>query len=205
MRYRGTITSWNDEKGFGFITPEAGGRQVFVHISAFRRRRRRPTINQSVTFVMGADATGRPRAQNVTRSGIPISAFLLAPVRTLPFLVTAGALVLVAFAAHAARIPWHLFFAYMALSIVSFVLYGADKRAAKRESWRTPEAHLHLVAMLGGWPGALVAQRIFRHKTRKVSFQVVFWITVLLNCGVFAWSLTPEGAAALKTWLARVS
>ncbi|KPZ15695.1 putative family protein [Pseudomonas syringae pv. viburni] len=46
---------------------------------------------------------------------------------------------------------------------------------------RTPENVLHTVELLGGWPGALLAQQVFRHKTRKVSFQVVFWLIVLVH------------------------
>lgn len=72
--------------------------------------------------------------------------------------------------------------AYAALSVVAFVLYGLDKAAARAGRRRIPEATLHLVALTGGWPGALVAQRVFRHKTRKQPFQVVFWCTVVANC-----------------------
>ncbi|WP_153605141.1 DUF1294 domain-containing protein, partial [Pseudomonas aeruginosa] len=44
-----------------------------------------------------------------------------------------------------------------------------------------PGVRLHLFELLGGWPGALVAQQVFRHKTRKLSFQLVFWGIVLLH------------------------
>jgi uncharacterized membrane protein YsdA (DUF1294 family) len=63
---------------------------------------------------------------------------------------------------------------------------------------RTPESTLHLLSVLGGWPGALVAQQMFRHKSRKLEFQIVFWLTVLLNCGVLGWSATQTGAAVLR-------
>lgn len=68
------------------------------------------------------------------------------------------------------------------LSVVLFVMYGADKSAARRGAWRTPESSLHLGAVFGGWPGALIAQQVFRHKTAKQPFRTVFWITVGLNC-----------------------
>lgn len=77
--------------------------------------------------------------------------------------------------------------AYVALSLVAFVLYRADKRAAQRGAWRTRESTLHLVALLGGWPGALAGRRVFRHKTRKQPFVTVLWLTVLANCAVVAW------------------
>ena len=71
--------------------------------------------------------------------------------------------------------------AYGVVSVLAFLLYWSDKRKARTERWRTPENVLHAVELAGGWPGALLAQQVFRHKTRKVSFQVVFWIIVLLH------------------------
>lgn len=62
-----------------------------------------------------------------------------------------------------------------------FFLYWSDKRKAQTDRWRTPENILHAVELAGGWPGALIAQQVFRHKTRKVSYQVLFWVIVLLH------------------------
>ena len=71
--------------------------------------------------------------------------------------------------------------AVVTLSLVTFAVYGWDKRQAQRHGWRTPEKTLHLLSLLGGWPGAIFAQQIFRHKTQKLSFQVAFWITIGLH------------------------
>lgn len=76
--------------------------------------------------------------------------------------------------------------AYAIGSAVCFVMYGLDKRAAKREHRRTPEATLHIAELLFGWPGALVAQRVFHHKTRKRSFLVITWAIVLLHTATWA-------------------
>ena len=54
--------------------------------------------------------------------------------------------------------------------VVAFLLYWSDKRKAREDSWRTPENVLHAVELAGGWPGALIAQQVFRHKTRKQPF-----------------------------------
>lgn len=71
--------------------------------------------------------------------------------------------------------------AVLLLSIASFSLYAVDKQRAVRGARRVPESTLHAVDLLGGWPGGLLAQRVVRHKTRKTTFQIVFWITVLAN------------------------
>ena len=66
--------------------------------------------------------------------------------------------------------------AYGIISVASAACYAQDKRRAERGEWRTPESVLHVLDLLGGWPGGLLAQRVFRHKTRKLSFQMIFWI-----------------------------
>ncbi|MFL1389947.1 DUF1294 domain-containing protein [Pseudomonas tritici] len=71
--------------------------------------------------------------------------------------------------------------AYGVVSVITFLLYWRDKRKARTDGWRTPENILHAVELAGGWPGALIAQQVFRHKTRKVSYQVLFWVIVLLH------------------------
>lgn len=74
-----------------------------------------------------------------------------------------------------------LLIAYAVASPVSLAMYWWDKRSAKKKRWRTKEKTLHTVDVLGGWPGGLLAQRLFRHKNRKGPFQLVFWMTVLLH------------------------
>jgi uncharacterized membrane protein YsdA (DUF1294 family) len=80
--------------------------------------------------------------------------------------------------------------AYCASSVAGFTLYRLDKRAAQSGAMRTKERTLHLVDLLGGWPGGLFAQDRFRHKTRKAAFQIMFWTTVAINCAVIAWLLS---------------
>lgn len=85
---------------------------------------------------------------------------------------------------------------YALMSVVTFTVYAADKSAARRGAQRVPESTLHVLSLLGGWPGALAAQQMLRHKTRKQPFRAVFWATVAINCLVLAWALialTPPG------------
>ena len=74
----------------------------------------------------------------------------------------------------------------LVLSLVAFVFYGFDKRRAQADGRRVPEKTLHLLALLGGWPGALMGQRVFRHKTQKLSYRIVFWLCVMLHLAVVA-------------------
>lgn len=71
---------------------------------------------------------------------------------------------------------------YGVASVATFVAYARDKAAATKGRRRTKETTLHLLSLVGGWPGALVAQAALRHKTQKREFRTVFWITVAVNC-----------------------
>lgn len=86
-----------------------------------------------------------------------------------------------AIAHHSATLDWRYpAITCATMSVISFLAYRADKRRAEAGHRRVPETMLHLADLLGGWPGGLVAQHRFRHKTAKGSFQVPFWITVLV-------------------------
>ena len=92
----------------------------------------------------------------------------------------------------------------LALSACAFFAYRSDKRSAEAGEWRVPEATLHFMALIGGWPGAFLAQRTFRHKTSKASFQFVFWIVVLLHQfaafdSLSDWRLTKDALRTLKS------
>ncbi len=85
------------------------------------------------------------------------------------------------------------------LSLISFVAYGWDKRQSVLGYRRIPEQTLHVLSLLGGWPGALLGQRQFRHKTQKVSFRILFWLTVILHCGIVGTVIarsSPDGPHA---------
>jgi len=99
------------------------------------------------------------------------------------------------------RLPFAILFLYLGASVVTFFVYMSDKSAARKDQGRTKEKTLHLLGLMGGWPGALIAQKLLRHKTRKLSFQVAFWATVLINCAGIIWLLSPSGAHTLHSLL----
>lgn len=201
MRYQGKITDWKDDKGFGFITPNGGSQQVFVHIKSFSNRQQRPIGNEVVTYELTHDAKGRPQAYSVAfvnKLGAPAGPSGRA---NAPLILTAAFLVFVAGSAFAGKLPMAVFWVYLAASLVAFTAYALDKSAARNDRWRTKESTLHLFALAGGWPGALAAQRLLRHKSSKQSFQLVFWCTVILNCCVLAWFFSSSGAEALRSML----
>ena len=76
---------------------------------------------------------------------------------------------------------WWLILLYPLASLLTVFFYMHDKRQALDDGWRVPENTLHLLELFGGWPGALIAQQLFRHKTRKASFLFVLWSIILLH------------------------
>lgn len=209
MELRGQLKSWNDKKGFGFIRPEQGGEDIFAHISAMRGARR-PVQGDRVLYLRERDEGGRLHATHI-RLDTPLSlddptirrkpatpayqsarsaksappnrrdgptrqpALKLVGFILLCVLPTLGTLRL------AEQDSYWPALAYLLGSLVAFGLYLHDKRRALRSGWRTPEARLHLIELFGGWPGALLAQQLLRHKTRKFSFQLVFWLIVMAH------------------------
>jgi uncharacterized membrane protein YsdA (DUF1294 family) len=109
--------------------------------------------------------------------------------RRVPVAAAVLFLVAVAVLASAGALPWLVPVLFLAASVAAFAAYAFDKAAARNGEWRTKESTLLGLGVLGGWPGALVAQTLLRHKSSKRSFQAAFWLTVLLNCGALAWLL----------------
>ena len=84
--------------------------------------------------------------------------------------------------------PWLLVpAAYVLVSGATFAAYGWDKWCAAKSRSRVPESTLHVLEAFGGWPGALVAMRMFRHKTLKWSFKLVTFSIALAHVVGWAW------------------
>ncbi len=189
MEERGTISFWNDEKGFGFINPLHGGERVFLHIRSFTAHQGRPVAGEIVSYDVAKDDQGRPRAENVRfvvghhrADNAPISTGgVIAISVALAFFGVLALLVLLK------ELPGGVFVYFAAAAFAGFVAFGDDKRRAETREWRISESTLIMISVLGGWPGSILGQQFFRHKYRKESFMASFWLSVLLNCGALAY------------------
>ena len=193
MRYTGTLKIWNDERGFGFLEPTQGGPEIFVHIKAFPLSTGRPFVGQVLTYEIETSPDGKKKARAVQ---FPLRAKqrpqqryeTVAPwtlPRALAIPIFIGIYIYVV-------IRWGfslpVLLTYLGLSILAFLIYTFDKSAAVSGQRRTPEKTLLLISIAGGWPGALLAQQLLRHKTSKRSFIFAFWLTVFINViGFVVW------------------
>ncbi|MGD9973493.1 MAG: DUF1294 domain-containing protein [Desulfatirhabdiaceae bacterium] len=189
----GTISNWNDEKGFGFITPESGTESIFIHINDFSKKYKRPVHGMSVQYATTTDSRGRQCAVKVSpldenkQNNLPLRERLFSIVL---FMIFAYVLF---FLFDSQFIPVEIIYLYALMSPITFLTYAKDKRAAKSGKWRTAENTLHILSLAGGWPAASIAQSYLRHKSKKLSFKITYWITIVLNCAALWWLTTPKG------------
>lgn len=205
MRMQGKITKWKDDRGFGYIEPDAGGPEIFLHEDELLRRSPRPVPGRAVTFETITTSEGRTRAARVLFLGesdprkMALRMDILLVTFALVFLAATFGLVYIG------SLPLEVWLVYFFASSFSVIVYRFDKSAAESDRWRTRESFLHVLSIIGGWPGSLVAQRIFHHKSRKRSFQIVYWGTVAVNFGLLVFFVLPVGKAFLKTSLSLYS
>jgi uncharacterized membrane protein YsdA (DUF1294 family)/cold shock CspA family protein len=188
----GYITEWNRERSSGYI--ESDGRRIFLHIHDFADRRRLPEVGDRVSFVLGADQEGRACAQRAVFAGGGGGFGLVSSILLVVLAVAPG------YALY--RLSGSFRPAYLAgyaagISAITFLVYWWDKVRARAHESRGPETLLHLLELLGGWPGAFVAQRLLRHKTAKRVYQFFFWLIVIVHQFVAidyvrGWPLTSQ-------------
>ncbi|MBD2199942.1 MULTISPECIES: DUF1294 domain-containing protein [Calothrix] len=199
---KGQIIRWIDNRGFGFIQPSDGGEEVFIHISAFKNVNHRPQVGDLIQYQLLVDKNGKLSASKASIQGgkpAPIlqSSSSRKPAQSktkllkklvkkfsplvfktllLSLLPVFGSIFLVMKTSN----PIGLIL-YPLMSVITFALYANDKSRAKQGKWRVPENTLHLCEFACGWLGGFVAQQILRHKTSKVSYQVVFWLIATVH------------------------
>ncbi len=197
MKLQGIISNWNDDRGFGFVEPNGGGERAFVHIKAFNPQSRRPVNGEVIIYELVRDNNNRYKAENIqftrdihkskNRSKVK-SQIGFGGIFTIIFFI--GLLVSV----FSGKLPLVIVGLYLMMSLIAFIAYAIDKSAAQNDRWRTQESTLHLISLIGGWPGAYVAQKKLRHKSKKKAFINVYWVTVLLNIAGLFWLHTEKGA-----------
>jgi uncharacterized membrane protein YsdA (DUF1294 family)/cold shock CspA family protein len=187
MRYQGKIIKWYDDKGFGFIRATQDSKDVFLHISDIHKLRKRPEINESVTYEIAKDTKGRFRAVNVAYPSTQTNIATPSTPASFSYLFLAFIFLFAAFIIERTLmgfLPHIVPFIFLGANLIVFLYYYQDKASALRRNWRTPERKLHFLSLLGGWGGAYIAQKIFRHKHKKTSFMMVYKLTVLINCSL---------------------
>ena len=206
MKRQGTLVRWEAARGFGFIRCPEVSADIFVHLRDFTDRQAAPKVGMALAFDEIHVGSKGPRAMAVhavgATAGRPVArAPASPPVRVahrrreaspssaLPgALLIAGYGALLGYGVWAGRVPPIAIGVLLLLSLLTFFVYGFDKNAAQAGRWRTRESTLHLMSLIGGWPGAWCAQRLFHHKNRKGSFMAVYWATVIANvAAVAAW------------------
>ena len=205
---------WDSARAFGFIRSPDTPADIFFHIKDFRGAAA-PQEGMLVTFDEIHVGGKGPRAMSVqaplslqdaparranARAAMPPTQAQSRTTtrnrtlnRTVPSRPTAPALllmfgwaVLLGWESRAGRLPTMALPIALLLNLATFFMYWVDKHAAQTGQWRTPESTLHLLALLGGWPGAWWAQALLHHKSSKASFLAAYWATVALHCLVLA-------------------
>lgn len=200
MRFEGTVKSWNDDRAFGFIEPIQGGQEIFIHISALPARSGRPQLNQRVSFEVELNREGKKRAKNVllashSQAPRPRARNQAAEWGTASLFAIPAFMLLYVVVSILWKVPHIVAGGYAGLSLICFVFYAADKSAAQSGGWRIKESSLLMLGLVGGWPGAILAQQFLRHKSTKASFRSAFWGTVFFNVVAFVGLSSPQVGA----------
>ncbi|WP_309497527.1 DUF1294 domain-containing protein [Sulfurovum sp.] len=185
VRKKGVLTKWNNDKGYGFITPVGEKNEIFVHISEFQGR---PLLYDRVSFTLDKDKNGRDCAINAvkfnkaklnseTKQTNKIN--ILSIIFSL-FVISIFYLILFHFT-QIKEVEIYIIPYYILVGVLTYYIYSKDKDFAQNGNWRISESTLHFLSIFGGWTGAIIAQNILKHKSSKISFKIIFFITILLN------------------------
>ncbi|GIU12115.1 MULTISPECIES: cold shock and DUF1294 domain-containing protein [unclassified Shewanella] len=180
----GTIDCWDDAKGFGFIQISGQKQQVFLHISALANKNLRPQAGNRVQFHKIKDKQGKWRAQQaqlLSGGAVKSNRKITSAHNRFNIGLALGFISILSIAYSQQHVPLWLLIYFISVSLVTFIAYGWDKRSARKNRWRVSEFKLHLLSLIGGWPGALLAQQWLRHKSSKGRFKLVLWMSIGVN------------------------
>jgi uncharacterized membrane protein YsdA (DUF1294 family)/cold shock CspA family protein len=214
------LEEWNPSRGFGFL--RRGRRRIFMHITDFRAPLGELRVGGTYRFKIGADVQGRQcavgvvpnitkpvrergarnRASNPERIN-PGNDF--AGLRASDLAIIAGLLILPAVSFIGRDLDLFIPSIWVGIaSLLTFFIYRDDKRRAENGEWRISEFRLHFLEAIGGWPGALLAQRVIRHKCSKVSYNLSLWMIIISHQliafdALNGWSFLGQFVPALRS------
>ncbi|MGH1400569.1 MAG: DUF1294 domain-containing protein [Acinetobacter tandoii] len=198
MRDQGRLVEWFDEKGYGFIQPnDTNKERVFLHIKDFARPGPRPIVGCALEYIVLLDGQGRFQAQQVTylkasQTGLKPKAKPIPPQKhSIMQLACMAYFVVLTVLVIAGLLSGLVLLLICLMNAASYWFYAQDKEAAQLGGRRVPEQTLHVLAFLGGWPAAWLAQQKLRHKTQKQPFRKVYFCTIALNLLLILWLISP--------------
>ncbi len=176
---QGKVIHFNVEKGYGFIYSDKHEDNIFIHKSNIKNSNNL-SQGQSVEFQV-----------EKTKKGLSAISVIAGDKEQSPYFIFGVLSALIAIGVFSYLYFYEtiqpIFSYLLAINITTFLLYGYDKLISAGEKVRVPEWNLHALAILGGSPAGLSAQKLFRHKTLKGSFQLVYWLIVLVQVGLIYW------------------
>ena len=202
MRDQGRLVEWFDDQGYGFIQPSDPAKdRVFLHIKDFAKPGPRPIVGCALDYLVILDERGRYRAQQVMYLKASQAKSLQAKfkpskphqsekLQRMQIACVLYILFLVALTLGGLLSGLVLLFVSL-MNALSYWLYAQDKEAAQLGNRRIPENTLHVVAFLGGWPAAWLAQQKLRHKTQKQPFRQIYFCTIAFNIILIIWLISP--------------
>ncbi|MGY5394978.1 DUF1294 domain-containing protein [Acinetobacter sp. NigerLNRRAM0016] len=200
MRDQGRLVEWFDDKGYGFIQPDDANKQrVFLHIKDFARPGPRPIVGCALEYGVLLDGQGRFRAQQVTylkasqtaKRPKPKSKPVTPQKHSVMQLACIAYFIVLAILVMLGLLSGLVLLFISLMNAASYWFYAQDKEAAQLGGCRVPEQTLHILAFLGGWPAAWLAQQKLRHKTQKQPFKKVYFCTIALNLLLILWLISP--------------
>ena len=205
MRDQGRLVEWLDDKGYGFIQPNDESKdRVFLHIKEFAHKGPRPIVGCALEYMVQLDGQGRYNAKQVSYlKANQTSKASSQPKRTnhqtahntnrlqpMQILCVVYIIALALFSILGLMSGMVLLFISI-INAMTYWFYSQDKESAQLNQRRVPENTLHILAFLGGWPAAWLAQQRLRHKTQKQPFRKIYFCTIFFNVLLILWLISP--------------